>query len=274
MAPRPSARMAQRLQSLHEHAAFGPVLPNGGRVLMNLSPGWLLRDPLEASTWTRMFERRPVRDAGHGCQGGDVEHIPDAVFWVFGGAFGIGHGTDLPRHVSALKTYGTVQKQLGERNNWILYIFDQFTSKSCLTTLSCGSNVAKLSWKRNQCWSKLPVKSRLLYAIQSSHVIKCFEWSNVNSVHTEKREILRRGRLRYLCFVRCIKKYECVDNRLQRSWHSNLHENGPLKFMHATVHRSKSQKKNPNCIITHPAVCSTPALLRSSCVCIWRSYEL
>lgn len=35
---------------LHEHAAFGPVLPNGGWVLMNLSPGRLLGDPLEAAT--------------------------------------------------------------------------------------------------------------------------------------------------------------------------------------------------------------------------------
>lgn len=68
---------------------------------MNLSPGRLLRDPLEAMTWASTFELRPM-DAGHGRQGGDVENIPDAVFRILCGALCIGHSTDLPRQITAL----------------------------------------------------------------------------------------------------------------------------------------------------------------------------
>lgn len=66
-------------RALHQHAAFGPVLPGGGRVLVNLSgPGRLLGDPLEPPAGAAALERGPV-DAGHGRQGGDVENVADAV---------------------------------------------------------------------------------------------------------------------------------------------------------------------------------------------------
>ncbi|TNN67733.1 hypothetical protein EYF80_022049 [Liparis tanakae] len=54
---------------LHEHAALGPVLSDGGRVLVNLSPGRLLGDPLESSPRAGTFELGPM-DTGHGRQGG------------------------------------------------------------------------------------------------------------------------------------------------------------------------------------------------------------
>lgn len=65
---------------LHEHTAFGPVLPDGGWVLVDLSPGRLLRNPLKASAGTSAFERRPVWNARQGRQGGDVEDVPHTVF--------------------------------------------------------------------------------------------------------------------------------------------------------------------------------------------------
>lgn len=89
------------LWSLHEHAAFGAVLSNGGRVLVNLSPGRLLGDPLEAASRAGALELRPMH-AGHRRQGGDVEYITDAVLRIFGGALSIGHGSNLPRQISAL----------------------------------------------------------------------------------------------------------------------------------------------------------------------------
>lgn len=89
---------------LHEHTAFGAVLPNGRRVLVYLSPRRLLGDPFEASTGARAFERRPV-DSMHRGQSGDVEHIPDAVLRKLGGALCVGHRTDLPCQISALKTH-------------------------------------------------------------------------------------------------------------------------------------------------------------------------
>lgn len=88
--------------TLHEHTAFGPVLSNGRRVLVNLSPRRLLGHPFEAATWACAFELRPVH-AGHGCYGGDVEHIPHAVLRILGGALCIGHSADLPRQISPLK---------------------------------------------------------------------------------------------------------------------------------------------------------------------------
>lgn len=88
---------------LHQRAALGPVLPGGGRALVNLSPGRLLGNPLEASTRTGSLERGPVRTAaGHGRQGGDVEDVPHAVLGIPGSALGVGHGSDLPRQMSAL----------------------------------------------------------------------------------------------------------------------------------------------------------------------------
>lgn len=47
----------------------------------------------------------------------------------------------------------------------------------------------------------------------------------------------------YFCFVGGMRKYRCVDKRLPRSGNSNLHENRLLKFMRATVHCSKTQRK-------------------------------
>lgn len=94
---------------LHEHAAFGAVLSDGGWVLVNLSPRRLLRNPLEASAWTRAFQRRPMRNARQRRQGGDVKYIPHGVFRIPGSALGIGHGADLPRQMSALQTHKQVQ---------------------------------------------------------------------------------------------------------------------------------------------------------------------
>lgn len=88
---------------LHEHTAFGPVLSDGGGLLVNLSPGGLLRDPLEGVAGIRPFQLRPV-DAGHRRQRGDVENVPDAVLGVLGGALRVRHRSDLPRQVGALKT--------------------------------------------------------------------------------------------------------------------------------------------------------------------------
>lgn len=88
--------------TLHEHAAFGPVLSNGRRVLVNLSPRRLLGDPFKPAAWACAFELRPV-DAGHGRYGGDVEHIPHAVLRILGGALCVGHGADLPRQISPLE---------------------------------------------------------------------------------------------------------------------------------------------------------------------------
>lgn len=87
---------------LHEHAAFGAVLSDGGWVLVNLSPGRLLRNPLKTSAWTGAFERRPMWNVGYRCQGGYVENITHGVFRIPGSALGIGHGADLPRQMSAL----------------------------------------------------------------------------------------------------------------------------------------------------------------------------
>lgn len=64
--------------SLHEHAAFRPVLPDGGRMFVNLSPRRLLRDPLVGATRCRAFDLRPM-NVEHGGQRGDVEDVADAV---------------------------------------------------------------------------------------------------------------------------------------------------------------------------------------------------
>lgn len=87
---------------LHERAAFGAVLSDGGRVLVKLSPGRLLRNPLKASARSGALERRPMWNAGHGRQRGDVENVPHGVFRIPGSALGVGHGADLPRQSSAL----------------------------------------------------------------------------------------------------------------------------------------------------------------------------
>lgn len=70
-------------------------------MLVNLSPGRLLRDPLEAATRAGTFELRPV-DAGDGRQRGHVEDVADAVLRILGGALGVGHGSHLPGQAAAL----------------------------------------------------------------------------------------------------------------------------------------------------------------------------
>lgn len=75
-------------------------------MLVDLSPGRLLRNPLKASARTGAFERRPKWNVGHGRQGGDVKNVPHGVFRVLGSALSIGHGADLPRQMSALQTHG------------------------------------------------------------------------------------------------------------------------------------------------------------------------
>lgn len=70
---------------------------------MNLSPRRLLGDSLEAAARASPFELRPM-DAGHRCQSGDMEHITDAVLRILRCALCVGHGTNLPRQVTALKT--------------------------------------------------------------------------------------------------------------------------------------------------------------------------
>lgn len=89
--------------SLHEHAALRPVLPDGRRMFMNLSPRRLLRDPLVGATRCRAFDLRPM-NVEHGGQRGDVEDVADAVLRELRGALGVGHSADLPRQVGPLKT--------------------------------------------------------------------------------------------------------------------------------------------------------------------------
>lgn len=91
--------------SLHERTALGSILSDGGGLLQDLSPWRLLGYPLEAPPWAGAFElwHRPM-DARHGRQRGDVEHVPDTVLRVLGGALCVGHSPYLPGQTGALET--------------------------------------------------------------------------------------------------------------------------------------------------------------------------
>lgn len=122
--------MAVGAPILHQHAAFGPVLSNSGGMLVNLSPGWLLGDPLEASTGASALELGPM-DAGHGRQGRDVEYVANAVLRILGRALCVGHGADLPRQATALQ-----HRQAAN---------DQNREPVCTVAVSAALNVGWLS---------------------------------------------------------------------------------------------------------------------------------
>lgn len=110
------------IPSLHEHAALGPALPQGGGLVQRLSPTGQggqgqLRDPLQAPARAAALQLRLERPPHRGHRG-DVEHVPDAVLRHLGGALHVGHRPDLARYRGALEDSrggGVVSRQ---RKGW------------------------------------------------------------------------------------------------------------------------------------------------------------